>query len=347
MGLNGASSSRSIACINGCRPASGYFPGKAYLPGIRKVLLFQAIILMLFVYSSFSWAESGRPPVNLTLPEAYGEVVYRCNQESPNHLYIIGMSHRDTLSRSNGSTTARAQAEAYKIGEWLVKNEMLELLLPEGFFKKAKKLEKGGVVKIGYEKGRIAELLDIKEVEKKLSDDSIFINAEILLKENYFLKLQQIEDRKLYDAVVDGIYRVESSNDDLAEYNALKAEMEYLQQRRTAAMLQRIPEVIEDEFRQGNIKRKKALLTIGLNHIHEIIKYLKENKITINAPLINPSGNEDYNAELNLLKEHFGITVIIPKTLADNQDILIKTRLDKVIEQSRGQSPIASFPLMR
>ena len=69
------------------------------------------------------------------LPDDYGKVVCRYNGESPNQLYVIIIAHRDSLTRSNGGCTLRVQAEVYKIGEWLIQNQGVELLLPEGFLR--------------------------------------------------------------------------------------------------------------------------------------------------------------------------------------------------------------------
>ena len=76
---------------------------------------------------------------NLNPPAQYGEVIYQTNEKSSNHLYIIGTSHRDSLTCLNGSLTPRVQAEVYKIGEWLIDQRGIELLLPEGFFKNGTK----------------------------------------------------------------------------------------------------------------------------------------------------------------------------------------------------------------
>ncbi len=69
---------------------------------------------------------------NPALPPERGEVVYSCNQKSPHQIYIIGMGHRDTLTYANGSDTVKSQIEIYRIGEWLIQKEGLELHLPEG-----------------------------------------------------------------------------------------------------------------------------------------------------------------------------------------------------------------------
>jgi hypothetical protein len=71
----------------------------------------------------------------LNIPVEYGEVIYRFNEKSPNQVFIIGISHRDALTCLNGDNTSKVQAQIYRIGDWLIHSQGLELLLPEGFFK--------------------------------------------------------------------------------------------------------------------------------------------------------------------------------------------------------------------
>jgi hypothetical protein len=99
-------------------------------------------------------------------------------------------------------------------------------------------------------------------------------------------------------------------------------------------MLQKIPEIVELEFQQGFIKSRKAIFTIGLSHLHNIIRYLREKRIAIYSSLFDK--NKDYIADPDLLKANFGVCVIVPKTLMDDQKTLEGTKLDKVVTQSRG-----------
>ena len=280
---------------------------------------------------------SSKAEMNLSaIPSEYGEVIYRYNEKSPNQLFIIGMSHRDSISRSNGQNTSRVQAEVYKLGEWLIQNRGLELLLPEGFFKK-----KAQVAKEKFrlpDKNRYrSEPLDIKIAEEKLSDTTSFINAEMLLMKNYHLRTQQVEDPKWYDAVGCFIRKLASSGNS-CDYYLVRSELDYLQERRTAALLQRIPEIINAEYHEGDIKSKRALLTVGMSHLFKIIKYLDESKIRIYSPLANSNKNEDYVADLNLLRENFGVFIIIPGTLAHDPKILEINKLDKTVEKCRKRS---------
>lgn len=284
------------------------------------------------------YSSSNRPPLKISsIPAKYGEIIYQCNGGSPNQLFIIGMSHRDSLTRRNGINTWKVQVEVYKIGEWLIRNRGLELLLPEGFFKdrpEKRSKETGPRAGIVVRENN-AESYDLKTLEEKLGDNSTFVNAEMLLKQNYPLHMEQVEDRACYEEVSNGIQKLGDCGNNLSDYAFLRTELDYLQDRRTAAMLQKIPGIIEDEFHQGNIKKRKAFLTIGMSHIHSIIEYLSEKRIAIYSPVTNSAQSQDYIADLSLVKEKFGVSIILPRTLLDDPEILRITRLDRIVMDTR------------
>lgn len=288
-----------------------------------------------FLSSPFAKAEMSLAAI----PAEYGEVIYRYKERSPNQLFIIGMSHRDFISGLNGHNTSRVQAEVYKLGEWLIRNRGLELLLPEGFFRKIGQIAKEKS-RTGVKNSARAEPLDIKTVEKQLADNSAFINAEMLLLKHYRLRVQQVEDQKWYDAL-SSFMRSLISNGKENENYFVRPELDYLQERRTAVMLQKIPGTIDAEYQQGGIRSKKALFTIGMSHLHKIIQYLDESKIRIYCPTVNSNkneDNEDYVSDLNLLREDFGVVIILPRTLANDPKILEINRLEKVVEKCRKKS---------
>ncbi len=272
---------------------------------------------------------------NLKVPSQYGEVIYRSNPESPNQVFIIGLSHRDSLTCVNGDITSRVQAEVFKIGDWLIHNQGLQLLLPEGFFKSSS-------TKVEKKNASTAEMAsscapyDMKTLEKRLSDNKVYVNAEMILKETHPITLRQVEDKPLYDAVRANIVKLVSSQGPACDYSLVNSELEYLQEMRTAAMLQKIPEIVDDEVQQGDIRSRKAIFTVGLYHVHEIIRFLNENKIAIHAPKPASTALKAYSAELNLNKENFGVCVILPRTLAENQKILEVNKLNDIVKQSRG-----------
>jgi len=207
--------------------------------------------------------------------------------------------------------------------------------LPEGFFKSTStKIGEKHISAPGTPNN--CALLDIKLLEERLSDNKSYVNAEMLLKETHPLRLRQVEDKELYDAVRTGLVKLISCSNDSNDYSLLKSKLDYLREKRTAAMLQKIPEIIDDEFQQGSIKSRKAILTVGMYNLHEIIRYLNENRIIIHAPLPASNEKKDDHSELNILKEHFGVWVILPKTLADDQKILEINKLDKIVRKYQG-----------
>jgi len=211
--------------------------------------------------------------------------------------------------------------------------------MPEGFFKSPQRTGQKTGIRGGSKKGdREPESLDLKVLEKRLDDSKTFINAEMLLKENYPLCLEQVEDGLLYNVVRGGIQKLVNCGDNSGEYLVVKSELDYLQDRRTAAMLQKVPDIIQGEFNRGNIQDRKAFLTIGLNHISNIIRYLNEKRITISSPPFASIPCEDYNAELNLAKENFGVFIVLPRTLLEDQQALRINGLGKMVMDSRNPS---------
>jgi hypothetical protein len=295
-----------------------------------KKLLFLLLVLFSFLLITPSNAQT-----ILKIPAEYGEIIYRFNEKSPNQVFVIGISHRDALTCLNGDNTSRVQAEIYKIGDWLIHNQGLELLLPEGFFRSVSTtIEKKNFNAPG--RGSSCASIDMEALEKRLSDNKVYVNAEMLLKENHPLRLHQIEDKGLYEAVRNQLLKLATCREDSADYSRLKSELGYLQEKRTAAMLQKIPQIVNDEFRQGNIKTRKAIFTIGMLHLHEIITYLTEKSIKTHAPLSALNGNEGDRAELNLQKENFGVSVIIPRTLAGDPKTLEINGLDEIVRNCQG-----------
>lgn len=270
---------------------------------LRRVPVKNIIIFIIVLFFSASCASA---PNRVAVPIEYGEVIFQINEKSSKQLYIIGLSHRDTLTRKNGNNTVKSEIEVYKIGEWLIKNEGPELLLPEGFFGTGEVLKN--------------RALDMETLEKKLGNEDVYINAEILLKQSFSIIWRQVENKERYEAVVEKVRLLEKFR-----YNTFEAQyrylgLNYLQERRSADMLQNIPEIIEEEYLAGMIKNRKAIFFIGASHLAGIIKYLKQGRIKISSPAF--SSYNDYSSKVDLLEKGFGITIILPKILADDENFL-------------------------
>jgi len=164
-------------------------------------------------------------------------------------------------------------------------------------------------------------------LERRFSDGRQFVNAEMLLKSNFPLLLRQVEDKDLYQAVFENIRLFGESSGSMEKNFLIRSELDYHQKRRVGTMLQRIPAIVNDEFRQGRIGSRKAVFTIGLSHVADIIKYLRENRVSVLSPLFTALKHEDYVDSLNLAKEDFGISIIIPRTLINDREEMERNKL--------------------
>jgi hypothetical protein len=314
------------------------FPGKTFFLSVAVLSFFLAFLFSIGNKTVESSELNFAADPSAVLSQ-YGEVIYQYNKKSPRQLFVVGMSHRDAITSRNGSHTSRVQAEVYKIGEWLIHNKELGLLLPEGYFATREGKIRDGNLTVALEnKSNCPAPFDMDVLEEILSDNRTFVNAEMLLRDNHpSLKICQVEDRALYETVRKRITELVSQKNS-CDYLLLRSELDYFQERRTAAILQRTPEIVNDEFRRGNIRERSAILTIGMSHLHGIIKYFDEHRITVYAPLSNSNHHQDYVSELNLIKNGFGISVILPKTLVHDQKILKVNKLEKVVTEARRKS---------
>lgn len=278
---------------------------------------------LFFLVSPTADAQSPSAP-EVRIPEEFGRVIYQSNPESPNQVFIIGTSHRDTFDKTNGDTTVQAQIEVYRIGEWLATSTGLELLLPEGYFSRPSTSPARNSIPDGKNLVQKASY-DANTLAERLGNNSVYVNAEMLLTESHGLRLRQVEDFDLYDKVRRRMAAMIQKGPDTALSFFARADLEYLQDLRTAVMIQKIPAIIEQEYQTGNISGPRAAFTIGLSHVAWIMRYLDEKRISIKSPAF--AKFDDYQDDLNLLKRNFGVTIIIPRSIAENKELLSVLKL--------------------
>lgn len=297
-----------------------------------NVLLSRLIIFLvcLFFLPAASSAAVNLPSQPATaIPAEFGEVIFEIPGKSDRHLFIVGHSHRSARTGANGANTVQAQAEVYRIGEWLIQREGVRLLLPEGFFRK--KTAAAPVKDAGSNRPQLVKgtSIDTQTLVEKLSDTSVFVNADMLLKANYSIQLHQVEDQKVYQAVGEFLRLTE----DLRESEMMGLvgmELDFLQEVRSAAMLQNIPDAVEYEFALGNIDDRRAIFTIGMAHVDEIIRFLREGRIELAPPALTYATYENHSALLKLVEAGYGVTVILPRSLVDNQEALRMANLNSI-----------------
>jgi hypothetical protein len=173
-------------------------------------------------------------------------------------------------------------------------------------------------------------------LQERLADESHFVNAEMLLMEQFNMQASQVEDRKIYNAVRRSLENLSAEGFEPLSPAARWAELQYLQELRTAMLLQNIPAAIEDKVLQGLSRNHSAIFTIGLNHLQDIIRYFEENKIRVEAPSSESNLFASYDAELNLISQGYDVTIIIPRTLADDQKLLQLTNLKQILPTKRS-----------
>jgi hypothetical protein len=243
------------------------------------------------------------PPATANdFPEQLGAIVYQTQTAATSRIYIIANAHRSAISGANAAKTMQAQIETFRIGEWLINQNRIELLLPEGFFGEMDKTNTGNAKE---------NPLDNQTLQNALADTSVFVNAELLLHKNYGIGLNQVEDRKLYRHARE---RLRSSLKSTARLTA-NTELAYLQKLRTANILQTAPAVIATAYQQGQIASPTAMLTIGLSHLEDIIAFLEAGEIKMEALHTTGSDFPALQTELELLKKEVNVTVIVPRTL--------------------------------
>lgn len=238
------------------------------------------------------------------VPAELGTVVYRVRGDAPVQLYIVANSHRSAITGANGVDTLQAQVETFRIGEWLIRHRQLDLLLPESYF--------GGRPETGPPLA-LPVRLDHTVLVQRLADTATFVNAELLLHEQYGIGLLQVEDRDLYHHIrellhtgLDGAARLEPGFD---------ARLAYLQKCRSAALLQAVPAVLAQHSRREDGTSSGALLTVGLAHLGDILEFLETGEVHIPAPPAAGDKLPAVQSPLTLCDIPVGITVIVPNSL--------------------------------
>jgi hypothetical protein len=244
------------------------------------------------------------PVAEASFPEQLGAIVYQTQAPADSRIYIIANGHRSALDGANMAETVQAQVETFRIGEWLINQKRIDLLLPEGFF---------------GEMGRSAAIagqmipLDNRVLVDALTDTTHFVNAEVLLHEKYGIGLQQVEDRALYRNVKE---RLRSSLNATGRFSfANYTELVQLQKLRTAHLLQAAPTVIAEAYQQGRIAAPNAMLTVGLSHLEDIISFLESGEIDLAGRQTAGRESSLHQADPEPVKPRVGITVVVPRSL--------------------------------
>lgn len=291
---------------------------RSAFPSILLKVLLALSVLVISVSPAFCLNSVTHSVIDQSLPIEYGRVIYQKNQDATNQIFIIGQAHRSGVNGENGHNTVQAQMEIYRIGEWLIRQKNVGILLPEGFFQK-------GSVQNGAQGRQVAhyvpDTLNSERLRDLLQDTRRFVSADTLLSDQYPIRLGQVEDEELYQTVSQLMGKLQSRNEDRAFFE----ELNDYQRKRTAIMLRNIPFAVERVFQRGDIENKHAIFTIGMAHIADILEFFhaKTGEIAGNNGLLSTSA-------IDLLAQGYGVTVILPKSLAEDDKVLRLTRLGQL-----------------
>jgi len=238
------------------------------------------------------------------IPSELGSIVYRIRSDAPTQLYIVANSHRSALSGANGAETVQAQVETFRIGEWLIDNGRIGMILPESYF---------GYLPQNDQSSQCPTPLDQTTLLRRLTDTTTHVNAELLLHEQYGIGLQQVEDADLYRRIRELLL---SSRSGVAWLDpGFVDRLAYLQKCRSATILQGVPEALKQLPQPEGAPASGALLTIGLAHLDDILAYLDAGVVNIPAPSPLATELPGQQSPLKLHKDPIGITVIVPRSL--------------------------------
>jgi len=295
--------------VNSRKVARMRFPHVTISTSGRYALLGLLALFWLLSGSALQATRQLPPPAapknRIDLPEIFGEIVYQ-TEAADSNIYIIANGHRSAMSGSSTAEILQSQVETFRIGEWLINQSRISLLLPEGFF--GEMPAKGG-------SPRTRNVLDNLTLQAALNDSSKFVNAELLLYKNYGIGLNQVEDRQLYRQTRDRLHT--SLNPGTALSSANRVELAYLQKLRTITLLQAAPAVVNSAYKEGKIATPNAMLTIGLSHLDDLIAFLRAGEVNIESLHTSTVNFPARQSALELLKRQVCITVIVPRTLVN------------------------------
>lgn len=287
-------------------------PDRFFFPqsNLRRMVLLLPLVLFWLLAGTNLWAEA-----IINLPSEFGAVVYQTQDSSPTQLFIIANSHRSMITGANGDDTLQAQIETFKICEWLIRRRQAAMLLPEGFF---------GSQPTSYPTSVHDEWLDSATLSRWLADTSSFVNAELLLHEQYGITLQQVEDPDLYRNVRDAL--LASQVDDTQQRLILDAQVESLQKRRSDAILRRATALSQSNSLNNDMP-KSSILTIGLAHLDHILDFIESGQGQPPANGIDGTNLSNLPLLSNSAKRSVGITVIVPQSLIKNLPLELASRI--------------------
>lgn len=280
-------------------------------------------------------------PLYLQPFEPYGRIVFQIRPEAPNQIYIVGQLHEHPFTEEADQETIETQRDIYRVGERLIKERGLELVVLESLYRDTsyedlnealrrfgKILQRGNVLNAMKVDNHLERILDT-EVEGISSPEGprlLQASAGYWLASTHKLRVVGAEDAKLHSLALEAAklvvrtgrlaaQRVEEAR--IGKYRLGQVTIlnpyDHLNQLRTAYILHNTPLVMEREQAAKHISRQQALVVIGADHIRDCIRFVRNDYLKVLAypgsivpPLDQPLG---------YAQAGYGVTVIMPRTI--------------------------------
>ena len=258
----------------------------------------------------------GNADSDLRLPAHLGEVVYQERLDRDNRVYIIAQSHRSAISGKENDDCQQVQAEIYRIGEWLIAHEQVDVILPEGYFdSRSPNPDRQSLRPQGETRSFVK--LDDASLASLLGNPTEALSADRLLHRTYDLTLRQVEDREIFMAVADQLRSLLTAPPQEQPDPNARPLLLYQQQKRTAVILENTRGTMAEKRGETDnpAHGRRAILTIGLAHVDTMIDLLNNGKTHIPPPPGMEGRVDGCSCDLTGLKESCAIVVIIPQTL--------------------------------
>lgn len=276
-------------------------------------------------------------PLYLQPFEPYGSVVFQTRPEAPNQIYIVGQLHEHPIINDVNQETIETQRDIYRIGEQLIKERELELVVLEGLSADeshdtlnvalrniGKILKRRNILdSLGTDDRQLERLLDT-EIEGVSPPGPRLLEAQAgyWLASAYNCRVAGAEDADLLSLglkAIQGKWQVIQSarrERGLAVLSALEMFTPitlHLKQLRTAYILHNTPLVMEREHAAKRIRHTQALVVIGAAHIHECIEFVRNDYLKV--PAYQGSSVPPLDQPLGYVQASYGVTVIMPRTI--------------------------------
>jgi len=221
--------------------------------------------------------------------QQYGSIIFQYNGATPQTCYVIGQAHRNLFFKdADESMVPRTQLEILRIIERIYSSEGAQLVLREGMgngveWDQMYEQIASGIKKtadsIRYDDARTIQVFN------KIEDmDAIMLagaTTPITVRSAEDATLLAISNRLCKTwATMPREQRAQELNlHESKNAQAFIAVSEY----RSARILQNMPSIADEAYSSGQIRNKSAIIVIGLAHLDEMIRFVRNGQIQLNA----------------------------------------------------------------